>query len=54
MTISRRIYALLSVLVLAGFLAGCGDTWGGLKEDTGRNLKKTGEALDKAGENVSK
>ena len=51
---NRRIVAFLSVFVLAGFLAGCGDTWDGLKEDTGRNLKKTGEALDKAGESVTK
>ena len=46
-------------LVLAAMLAGmaaslaaCGDTWRGLKQDTGENLEKTGEAIEKAGEAV--
>ncbi len=34
-------------------LAACGDTWSGVKKDTGENLEKTGQAIEKAGEKVS-
>lgn len=39
-------------LVLPVLLAGCGDTWRGLKKDTGENLEKTGRAIERAGEKV--
>ncbi len=46
---------LLNLLVL-GFvvvtLAACGDTWQGLKQDTGENLEATGQAVEDAGEAV--
>jgi hypothetical protein len=37
---------------LATALSACGDTWRGLKEDTGQNMEKTGETIEKAGEAV--
>ena len=44
---------MLAVAVLmAGSLAACGDTWRGLKQDTGENLEKSGEAMEDAGEAV--
>lgn len=44
--------ALLTGLFLATTLTACGDTWRGAKEDTSDNLESTGQALEKAGENV--
>jgi predicted small secreted protein len=46
----RRTLALIALLPL--FLAACGDTWRGLKEDTGDNLESTGEAMEDAGDAV--
>jgi predicted small secreted protein len=46
---------MLSLFVLALLtvtLAACGDTWEGLKQDTGENLEATGEAIEDAGEAV--
>ncbi len=46
---------LLNLFVLAFLtvsLAACGDTWRGLKQDTGDNLESTGEAIEDAGEAV--
>jgi predicted small secreted protein len=48
---SRRLL-LASALALPVLLAGCGDTWRGVKKDTGENLEKTGRALEKAGSKV--
>jgi predicted small secreted protein len=33
-------------------LAACGDTWRGMKQDTGDNMEAVGETLDKSGEKV--
>ena len=41
-----------TALFLATTLTACGDTWRGMKKDTGDNLESTGEALEKAGEKV--
>jgi hypothetical protein len=46
---------LVVAVVLAGLgaaLSACGDTWRGLKEDTGENLERSGEAAEDAGEAV--
>jgi hypothetical protein len=46
---------LLVAVMLAGMgaaLSACGDTWSGLKQDTGENLEKTGQVIEKAGEKV--
>lgn len=48
---SRRLLLALALSAPA-LLAGCGDTWRGLKKDTGENLEKTGRAIEKAGEKV--
>lgn len=50
----RRIIVSLFALSLVGAVAACGDTWRGVKKDTGDNVEKTGEALDKAGEKIKK
>ena len=50
---SYRVFSTLFVLMLTIGLAGCGDTWRGVKKDTGENLKKTGEAIEDAGEEIS-
>lgn len=50
----RRLVAPLSVLTLAFALSACNDTWQGAKEDTGENLKATGQAIENAGESVKK
>jgi predicted small secreted protein len=45
----------LVAVMLAGAataLSACGDTWRGLKEDTGENLERSGEAMEDAGEAV--
>ena len=48
-----RGLALVAMLVgMAAALSACGDTWRGMKEDTGQNMEKTGEAIEKAGEAV--
>ena len=40
------------VLVFGLGLAACGDTWRGLKKDTGENIGAVGESLDRTGEKV--
>jgi predicted small secreted protein len=42
----------LFVLSFAASVAGCGDTWRGAKQDTGENLQKSGQAIERAGESV--
>ena len=39
-------------LALGLSLAACGDTWEGLKRDTGQNMEAVGETVDKTGEKV--
>jgi hypothetical protein len=39
-------------LVLLGGLAACGDTWRGMKQDTGENMESAGETMEDAGETV--
>jgi hypothetical protein len=53
---SERARFLVVMVMLGGLaaaLSACGDTWRGLKEDTGENLEKTGETLEKAGDKVT-
>ena len=49
---TRGLALALMLVGMAAALAACGDTWRGLKEDTGQNMEKTGEAIEKAGEAV--
>lgn len=46
--------AALFALVAPLTLAGCGDTWKGLKKDTKENVEAVGEGLEKAGEKIRK
>ena len=43
---------LLAVLLLTFTLAACGNTWSGVREDTGQAMEATGEAIESAGEAV--
>jgi predicted small secreted protein len=43
-------FLVLGLLVVG--LAACGDTWRGLKQDTGENVEATGRAIEKVGEAV--
>ncbi len=52
MTAFRRTLAVLSVLAMAVSISACGDTWRGVKQDTGDNLETTGKALERSGEKV--
>jgi predicted small secreted protein len=49
-----RPVASLIVLSFALALGACGDTWRGLKKDTGENLEAVGQAIENAGEKVRK
>lgn len=50
----RTLLTLASLVLGAAALTGCGDTWQGLKKDTGDNMEATGEAIEKAGKDVKK
>lgn len=52
MTLRNIVLNLMALGILTISLAACGDTWEGLKQDTGDNLEATGEAIDKAGEDI--
>lgn len=43
----RRIIVSLFVLSLVTSVAACSDTWSGAKQDTGDNLRHTGDAISK-------
>lgn len=51
-----RTLRLPSVLLLASLLslAGCGDTWKGVKKDTKENVQAVGKGIEKAGEKIRK
>lgn len=40
----------LSAFVFAASLVACENTWQGVKQDTGENMEKTGQSLERAGE----
>ena len=43
----------LALIVLFGsMLAACGNTWSGMKEDTGENMEAVGEKMDSGGEDL--
>lgn len=48
----RRVVTTMLALSFAAGLAACGDTWRGVKKDTGENMQKTGQAIEKTGEKV--
>lgn len=52
MTIRVLLLNLMALGVLTVSLAACGDTWEGVKTDTGQNMEATGQAVEDAGEAV--
>ncbi|HEX5080187.1 MAG TPA: hypothetical protein VFV80_13630 [Geminicoccaceae bacterium] len=45
----------LALLLLFGsMLTGCGNTWSGLKEDTGENMEAVGGSMSSTGESMQK
>ena len=50
----KKLIAFASVILVAVVMSGCGDTWSGLKKDTGENMEATGKAIEDAGEKVKK
>jgi predicted small secreted protein len=40
------------ILVFGSMLAACGNTWSGMKEDTGDNMEAVGDSVSDAGEDV--
>ena len=42
------------ILLFGSMLAACGNTWSGMKEDTGENMEAVGEKMDSAGEDLQK
>ena len=43
----------LALIVSFGsMLAACGNTWSGMKEDTGENMEAVGEKMDSGGEDL--
>jgi predicted small secreted protein len=45
----------LALLLLFGsMLAACGNTWSGMKEDTGENMEAVGESMDSGGEDLER
>jgi hypothetical protein len=51
MKLSRTI-GVFAAAVFAIALAGCGDTWSGLKKDTGDNMEAVGESMEKTGKEI--
>lgn len=47
-----KLIGLLVLIPFAVALSGCGDTWQGLKKDTGDNMEAAGEAVEDAGKKV--
>jgi predicted small secreted protein len=48
----RRLILSVFLLSFATALAGCGDTWRGVKKDTGENMEKTGNAVENTGRKI--
>ena len=40
------------ILLFGSMLAACGNTWSGMKEDTGENMEAVGEGMDSTGEDL--
>ena len=50
--LARLVLVAVMLVGVSAALSACGDTWRGLKEDTGENLERSGEAAEEAGEAV--
>ena len=47
-----KVLQLVAVLLLTFTLAACGETWSGMRTDTGRAMETTGQAIERGGEAV--
>jgi predicted small secreted protein len=43
---------LVLILLFGSMLAACGNTWSGMKEDTGQNMEAVGESMESGGEDL--
>ena len=43
---------LILILLFGSMLAACGNTWSGMKEDTGQNMEAVGESMESGGEDL--
>ncbi|MDA0675163.1 MAG: hypothetical protein O3A88_02150 [Proteobacteria bacterium] len=50
-TMTRRLL-LVAALTAATVLGACGDTWRGVKKDTGENVSATGAAVERTGDAI--
>ena len=48
----ERLLGWIAVTFIVIALSGCGDTWSGLKKDTGENMEAAGEAIENAGKKI--
>jgi len=48
----ERLLGWAAATLIAIALSGCGDTWSGLKKDTGENLEAAGDAIENAGKKI--
>lgn len=48
----RLAVALVLAAGLIGLVAGCGDTWSGLKQDTRENAAAVGRGIEKGGQKI--
>ena len=51
MNIERLLSWTVATLIVIS-LSGCGDTWSGLKKDTGENMEAAGDAIENAGRKI--
>jgi predicted small secreted protein len=50
---SLKIAGRLALILLFGsMLAACGNTWSGMKEDTGQNMEAVGSSMESGGEDL--
>lgn len=48
----RKLIMSMFMVSFAVALGACGDTWRGVKKDTGDNMQTTGSAIKKGGDKV--
>ncbi len=49
---SGKLIVLTMALLMSVVMAGCGDTWRGLKKDASENIEAAGEAIEEAGKKI--
>jgi len=51
MSTSKFLVVMMALLISLA-MAGCGDTWRGLKKDASENIEAAGEAIEEAGKKI--